>query len=365
MDKSTTYDGTRKIIIKKNCMNHKLGKISYKKWGTLNGDSIYLFNVKNDDGSFVELTNYGATIVSVVVPDKQQHLDNVVLGFSSLEGYLQDSCYIGSTIGRYANRIGNSCFELEGITYQLEPNDKVNSNHGGFTGFNKKVFDFEINDDTISFSLLSKDGEGGFPGNLQLKVDYDWNDKNELLITYKACTDKKTIANFTNHSYFNLSGGKSNILEHELSLDSNQVLKTTDNYIPTGIIVDMSNEVFKSEIKERVTTNDNFVKGMNDCFILRKNKDVANCGLVDPISGRGLEVFTSYPSILVYTGDFLCSSLPGHSGEVYKPFDGICLECQYYPDSPNHTNFPCTTLDKGQQYLESILYRFSPEIGFM
>jgi aldose 1-epimerase len=340
-------------------MTDKKGKILYKKWGMLKGHPIYLFTLKNKDDSYVELTNYGATIVSVVVPDKQQHLGNVVLGFPSLEGYLQDSCYIGSTIGRYANRIGNSCFELDGITYQLDANDKDNSNHGGFTGFNKKVFDFEIHDNTISFSLHSKDGEGGFPGNLRLTVDYTWNEKHHLSITYKATTDKKTIANFTNHSYFNLSGGKNNILEHDLFLDSNQILGSTHDYIPTGSIVSSPNKVFETKVKEQISVNDNSVKGMNDCFILNKNKGVANCRLIDFVSGRSLKVFTSYPAILVYSGDFLSSSLPGHSGEMYKPFDGICLECQYYPDSPNHSNFPRTTLDKEQQYLENILFEFS------
>ena len=297
--------------------------------GNAGWSSIYLFAVKNKDSSYVELTNYGDTIVSIIVPGKHRHLDNVVLGFSSLEGYLQDSCYIGSTIGRYANRIGNSCFELDGITYQLESNDKSNSNHGGFSGFNKKVFDFEINDNIISFSLLSKDGEGEFSGNLKLTMDYTWNEKHHLSITYKATIDKKTIANFTNHSYFNLSSGKNNILEHELSLDSNQLLETTDDCIPTGVIVSAPNKIFETKIKEQITVNDNSVKEMNDCFILLKNKGVADCSLIDFVSGRCLKVFTSYPAILVYSGDFLSSSLPCHLGGVYKPLDGICLECQY------------------------------------
>ena len=340
-------------------MNHKQNKISYKKWGMLNDQSIYLFKVKNKDGFYVEFTNYGAAIVSVVVPDKQQHLDNVVLGFSSLEGYLQDGCYIGSTIGRYANRISNACFELDGIIYHLEANDNGNSNHGGFTGFNKRVFDFEINDTTISFSLLSKDGDGGFPGNLKLTVNYTWNEKYQLSITYKATTDKKTIVNFTNHSYFNLSGGKTNILGHKLFLNTNQILEITDDYIPTGRFISSPNKTFETKIKDQIMDNDNSVKGLNDCFILHKNKDVADCSLIDSVSGRCVRVFTTYPSILVYSGDFLSSHLPGNTGENYKAFDGVCLECQYFPDSPNHANFPSTTLDKEQEYCENILYEFS------
>jgi aldose 1-epimerase len=179
--------------------------ITHKAWGAVHNQDVFLFRLENSAGAFVELTNYGATLVSINVPDKDGRLSNVIIGFPTLASYLDDSCYIGSTIGRYANRISNAQFNLDGITYQLEANDGVNANHSASSGFNSKVFGFEVNDEELVLVLHSNDGEGGYPGNLNLRVTYKWNDDNDLSIHYKAVSDKDTFANFTNHAYFNLS----------------------------------------------------------------------------------------------------------------------------------------------------------------
>lgn len=338
-------------------------RITSIPWGRYNGEEIYLFRIENSQGSFVELTNYGATVVSIVVPDRQGKPGNVVLGFPTLEGYLNDSCYIGSTVGRIANRIGGAKFRLDGNTYHLEPNDGVNTNHGGINGFNSKVFQFSVSENVVSFSVSSNDGEGGYPGTLQFRVDYSWSDDHALSIHYFAITDKKTIANFTNHAYFNLSAGQQNIFDHELTLSARERLESGRDYIPTGRVIPVTDQSFDHHrIKDRITMRDGKMSGANFYYIrdnYRQKEDEPLCTLIDPRSGRVLEVFTTYPGVQLYTGDYLESSYPGHSSQPYKPFDGVCLECQYYPDSANHLHFPSTVLDVGQVYHEHIRFRFS------
>lgn len=333
--------------------------IEQEEWGSFSEAEVYLFTIINARGNKVQLTNYGASVVAIAVPDRNGKCENVVLGFPALEGYLQDKCYIGTTIGRFANRIANGSFNIDGKQYLLEINEKSNSNHGGENGFNTRVFDFKTDGDAIVFSLLSSDGEGGFPGNLKVTITYTWNDENELLITYKAITDKKTIVNLTNHSYFNLSGGRVNILSHELNIDSDEIVEVDAHYISTGNLVDAGNKKFHCEsIKDKLIMQNNEVKGLNDCYAIRPGASMPACEAWDSISGRVLQVFTSYPGLLVYTGDHLESSVDGHSGRKYQPFDGFCLECQYFPDSPNHANFPSTILDVNEEYNEFIKFSF-------
>lgn len=336
----------------------KTNKISRKLWGRKNGEEIFLFKMENSSGAYVELTNYGATVVSIAVPDRKNRLENVVLGFPALEGYLNDRCYIGATIGRFANRIGGAMFRLAEETFCLEKNDNENSNHGGNAGFHSKIFGFSESDGKLSFTVLSEDGEGGFPGNLRLKVDYAWNDRHELSISYSAIADKKTVANFTNHAYFNLSG-KENIFEHNLTLKASKMLETNPDYIPTGRIVPVADRGFcDDKISDRITTSSEGIKGLNLYYIIDKDrqKDCGPvCALWDPLSGRQLEVFTTYPGVQLYTGDFLT----GNGPYVHKPFSGLCLECQHYPDAPNHAHFPSTVLEADCQYYEQIVYKFS------
>lgn len=337
--------------------------ISRIPWGKYQGKEIFLFRITDRKGAYVELTNYGASVVSVVVPDKHDSFGNVVLGFPMLQGYLDDECYLGSTVGRYANRIANGKFRLNGVDYQIETNDGLHSNHSGSSGFNAKVFEEEIKENEISFSFLSEDGDGGFPGNLRVVVSYSWIDM-ELRIKYTAETDQNTIVNITNHSYFNLTAGQENIFRHELTIHANEYLPMNADYIPTGEILNDEAMIFsKTSIGSKLQTGHVF-KGLNTCYALKQADKSARdpvAELYDPVSGRSLEVFTSYPGLLCYTGDYLSSTTPGHYSAAYKPFEGLCLECQYFPDSPNHLNFPSSVLEAGKLYHESISYKFNVE----
>jgi len=325
-----------------------MSSLSWKSWGTYENEDVYLFRIENRTGAFVELTNYGATVVSIVVPDKNKKLGNVILGFPKLQNYIHDTCYLGSTIGRFANRIAGAGFNLDGINYQLEANDNGNSNHSASAGFNSKVFDYLIDEDRLIFRILSRDEEGGYPGNLTLEVCYQWTNDNTLLITYTAVTDKKTVVNITNHCYFNLSAIASrNILGHQLAINTESMLEAGTDYIPTGRIV-KTDAAHLTSLKE-----------INTCYVL--NKPGVAATLKDPDSGRILKIHTTYPGLMLYTGDYLESKSNGHLGKPYEPLDGICLECQYYPDSPNHSNFPSTILEPDHLYQESITYKFSTE----
>jgi aldose 1-epimerase len=343
-------------------MSKSTAKLSCQSWGEHMGQPVYLFKIENTSGAYVELSNYGATLVSAVVTDAHGLYGNVVLGFSSLQAYIDDKCYIGSTIGRYANRIGGARFVMDETTYRLEKNDGQNSNHGGNSGFNSKVFDYAITDDGVSFSLQSKDGDGGYPGNLDLTVNYRFTDLNELIITYQASTDKKTVSNFTNHAYFNLSNDGAKIFDHSLTVYADQVLESDAEYIPTGLIKPTGDIAFaNTSIRSRMVIKDDGITGLNDCYVLHEQSN-ASCKLAAELfekrSGRKLEVFTSYPAIMVYTADYLQSKYPGHHLQNYGAFDGLCLECEYYPDSPNHPNFPTTVLDAGAVYQKTIIYKF-------
>jgi aldose 1-epimerase len=334
--------------------------ITLENFGICNNQELLLFTLKNADGAFVELTNYGATIVSVVVPGRNGELEQVIAGFDEPEGYLADNCYIGSTIGRFANRIGNAAFELDGKQYYLEANDNANSNHGGNNGYNLRVFDYKIEDDKLIFTLNSPDGDGGFPGNLGLKVSYQWTEDNRLKITYLAEADEPTIANFTNHAYFNLSGKESSMLDHQLTIYGDQILETNNEYIPTGKIIHTGKSAFIGDrIGDKIKGNNN--KGFNHYYILNNQDDYIRLAAVldDENSGRRLNVYTTYTGLMFYTGDFLESIHPGHLGKPYKPFYGLCLECQFYPDAPNHNAFPSTVLKPGEQYKEEIIYEFA------
>ncbi|MBB6127321.1 aldose epimerase family protein [Mucilaginibacter lappiensis] len=343
-------------------MNKSTTQITHQEWGQHAGEPVYLFKMENTHGAYVELTNYGATLVSVVVPDARGVYSNVVLGFPSLQGYLDDSCYIGSTIGRYANRIGGASFKLDSATWQLENNDGENTNHGGNHGFNTRVFKYAITAEGLFFILQSPDGEGGYPGNLELTVHYQWRDLNELAITYYASTDKRTIANFTNHAYFNLSNNGAKIFDHTLTVHAGSMLQNGTGYIPTGLIEPVGSRKFSNTaIRSKMLVNETYITGLNDCYILDEQPGTYHklaAELTEKKSGRKLEIFTTCPSLIVYTGDYLLSEHSGHRGERYSPFDGICLECQYYPDSPNHPNFPATVLSPGDTYQESIIYKF-------
>ena len=338
-------------------------KVSSRLWGQHNNAPVYLYKLENEQGAYAELTNYGATVVSVVVPNHRQQLGHVIVGFPNLEGYLNDTCYIGSTIGRYANRINGAKFSIDDNTYHLDNNDGKNCNHGGKSGFNYRVFEASVTDTSVRMTLKSPDGDGGFPGNLELAVTYSWNDDNELLVSYDAITDKPTIANFTNHAYFNLSGFERDIYEHKLIINSWLVLHSWPDHTASGAIIPAGPRAFtNSKLIDKFQVNDDEVKGLNLFYITDKDKNAEvmapTAKLIDEASGRTLEVYTDYPGVFLYTGDFLTSTTPTHTGQPAKPFDALCLECQHYPDSVNHANFPQALLNPGETYNQNILFKF-------
>lgn len=335
--------------------------ITYEPFGSFKGKEIFKFRIKNVQGNYIELLNYGAIVKSIVVPDKNGNKENVVLGFPSLEGYLKDTSYIGATVGRFANRINNAEFSIENKTFHLDKNDGKNNNHSGSAGFNTKVFDFVVNEDSVVFSLESKNEEGGFPGNVSAKIIYKWTDKNELKIEFLAVADEPTPLNFTNHSYFNLSACAEKIRHHKLNIQSTKILESTPDYIPTGKIVPADDYLFFNYKLTDVMQNN----GLNIYYVFDRNaaNENAVCELLEEKSGRLMRVYTSYPGVQLYTGDYLNSTIIGEHSKKYKPFDGLCLECQYYPDSPNHANFPNTIFKAGQIYNETITYAFDVMIA--
>ncbi len=348
--------------------------ITSEEWGTYNGKEVCRFRLTGTNGSFVEITNYGATIVSIVVPDNKGELGPVILGFNELDGYHNDKCYIGSTIGRVANRISNAVFKLNNKSYQLEANDFPNSNHSGASGFHTRVFDFEIKEHALVLKLSSETGEGGFPGKLDFTVSYYWTDSDQLFVIYEAITDEDTPANFTNHAYFNLSSGVNNVLNHRLTILAPYLLEADPTHIPTGKIIPTGEKTFLgNKIKDRLIVADKLATGINSYYVVEKKigkKSSEPVAILDcPDSGRRLIVYTSYPGVMVYTGDYLLSDHPGLTGENYHPFDGLCLECQHYPDAPNQPSFPSIMLKAGENYFEQIVYEFrrtndrSPALG--
>lgn len=325
-------------------------KISEQLWGVVEGKDVYLIKMENQRGSYVELTNYGATLVSVYTPDKMGNYGNVVLGFQDLAGYQNDRCYLGSTVGRFANRIGQAKFTLDGVLYQLDPNDNGNCNHSGDAGFNSRVFEMQINGPIVSFDIDSADGDGGFPGNLKLRVSYQWTEEDELLINYHAVSDRKTIVNLTNHAYFNLNTEGSDVFDHELSIQADKRLSVWADYVSTGLVIPAASLSFRREkIGDKMNRVNGAPSGVNAFYVLNKTKAATPaCQLHHRSSGRKLEVFTSYPGVLLYTGDFLP-----------EPFSGLALECQNFPDSPNHPNFPSSVLNAGEIYSHHIYFKFS------
>jgi aldose 1-epimerase len=338
-------------------------KISKIPWGIVEGREVCLFKIINRNGEFIEVSNYGATLVSAYVRDKEDSIENVVLGFPVLQGYINDQSYMGSTIGRFANRIGKATFNLDGKKIELEQNDGPNNNHSGSSGFHKKVFDYEIQGDRLIFSLFSADGEGGFPGDLKVQVHYGWNEETELKIDYYGQTDQNTPFNLTNHSYFDLSSGRSRIFDHRLSVFSDQIVQAGADYIPTGEIAAAGEACAFTDtrIEDKVRQPGGSIKGLNICYVLdreRQKSGLPAATLFEPASGRSMSLYTSYPGLMLYTGEYLNTVDPGFKGNPYKPFDGMCLEAQFFPDSPNHPSFPSAVLRVGELAHHHIIFKF-------
>lgn len=336
------------------------------------GQAIDLYTLTNSSGMKVTITNYGGHVVSIIVPDRQGRMADVVLGFDHLDGYLATNPFFGALVGRYANRIGKAEFNLDGVEYKLAKNDGPNSLHGGLKGFDKQVWKaHEVSHPhpALELAYLSKDGEEGYPGNLSVKVVYTLTDANELRIDYTATTDKDTVLNLTNHSYFNLAGaGNGDILKQEMMINADRFTPIDATLIPTGELRSVAGTPLDfrkpTAIGARINADDEQLKfghGYDHNFVInRKGPGLALAArAVDPGSGRVLEVLTTQPGVQLYTGNFLDGSIHGKDGKAYGRRSAFCLETQHFPDSPNKPKFPTTELKPGQTFHETTVYKFS------
>jgi aldose 1-epimerase len=340
--------------------------IKKAKWGKVDSTAVDLYTLTNRIGVTVKISNYGGTVVSWEAPDRKGKMANIVLGFDSLKGYLTPPPYFGALIGRYANRIDSGKFFFNGTTYQLTVNDGVNHLHGGLKGFDKVVWNAVIVSDTLPMLVLtyeSRNGEEGYPGNLNVKVIYTLTDENELDIDYSAQTDKATPVNFTNHSYFNLTGDPSKtVLNHNLWINADNYTPVDPSLIPTGEIKPVKGTAFDFTKAKKIGKHiDSLPGGYDHNYVVNNYNNTLQlvASLVDSVSGRKLEVLTTQPGLQFYSGNFLDGKLKSSKGIPFKKHSGVCLETQHYPDSPNRLNFPSTMLYPGQEYHSETEYRIS------
>ena len=356
----------------KNFMNQL--KIEKKEFGTTEDNvTVYQFVLSNKNGMEISVINYGGIITSLKAKDRNGKYQDIVLGFNSLPPYEDENPYFGALIGRYGNRIANGNFKLDGQSYKLDINNPPNHLHGGLKGFHKVVWNPKeiINDRNVSLELtyLSKHMEEGYPGNLDVKVAYTLNNKDELSVGYEAITDQKTIINLTQHSYFNLSGNFSNdILDHEIRINADAFLPVDETLIPTGEIRSVHGSPFdfrKSKlIGQDIDTNNKqieFGKGYDHCWVINNQsnglRSVASAYHSE--SGRVLDVYSDLPGLQFYSGNFLDGTLKSKGEGHYELRSGFCLETQYYPDSPNQENFPSVILKPGEVYKSNTVFKFS------
>ena len=353
-------------------------KIETSSFGTLpDGREVKKFTLRNKNGMSVSFINYGGIIVSIEVPDKNGKIEDVVLGYDSLSHYVKNNPYFGALIGRYGNRIARGKFSLNGKSYQLATNNGVNHLHGGVKGFDKVFWNVEQLHEaavpTFTLRYESKDGEEGYPGNLKVTVVYYLTDNNEFNIIYQGTTDKTTIVNLTQHTYFNLSGdAKTDILQHELVLNAEKFIPVDKTLIPTGVLQKVEGTPFDFRtpvtIGSRIDKKDQqleFGKGYDHCWVINDPEPSNNSNLTlaatlhEPVSGRVMSVYTSEPGIQFYSGNFLDGSNIGKKGAVYQHRYGLCLESEHFPDSPNRNNFPSVVLKPGDTYRTQTVYSFS------
>jgi aldose 1-epimerase len=337
------------------------------------GAAVELFTLTNPNGMEAHIITYGGIVTSLTAPDRAGKLADVVLGMDNLAGYLDETAHLGALIGRYGNRIGNGQFHLDGKLFTLPKNDDDNTLHGGPAGFDHQVWKGvetpNADGPSVLLTYVSKDGEMGFPGTLTAKVIYTLTRKNELRIDYTATTDKNTVVNLTNHSYFNLKGaGEGDILQHVLTLDADRFTPVNAGLIPNGELKAVENTPFDfrtaTAIGARIEQKDQqlqYGKGYDHNWVINKGMGgLSRCAEVfEPKSGRVLEVLTTEPGVQFYTGNFLDGTIHGKGGKVYAHRGALCLETQHFPDSPNKPSFPSTELKPGQTYHTVTVYRFS------
>lgn len=337
---------------------------------TADGQSVSLYTLKNKNGIEAAITNYGGIVVSLKTPDRNGKLDDIVLGFDSLDGYLKTQPYFGALIGRYGNRIANGRFKLDGVEYKLAQNNGPNALHGGLKGFDKQVWTVkDAGPQHLTLTYTSKDGEEGYPGNLSVEVKYTLTDENELRIDYAATTDKATVANITNHSYFNLAGQSSgDVLGHSVELKAAKFTPVDKTLIPTGELKPVAGTPFDftapHKIGERINAKDQQIEfggGYDHNFVVDGEMGTLRLAarVTEESSGRGMEVLTTEPGVQFYTGNFLDGTLTGKGGKAYQKRFGFCLETQHFPDSPNKPAFPSAVLKPGETYRSTTVYRFT------
>ena len=338
-----------------------------------NNKSTKLYTLRNSTGMEVCITNFGARIVSIMVPDKNGNMTDVVLGFDNIEDYIQIPTDFGASIGRYANRIGQGKITIDGQEIQLPQNNYGHCLHGGPTGWQNQVFKANQKDDkTITLTIESPDGDNNFPGNVIANVTYTLTDDNAIDIQYDATTDKKTIINMTNHSYFNLNGDPSvNSMNQILYLSADSITPVDDTFMTNGTMVAVADTPFDFYTPKAIETDVNnfdceqikFGKGFDHNWVLKTKGDINQIAakLSSPITGISLEVYTNEPGIQVYTGNFLDGTVKGKKGIVYPQRASVCLETQHYPDSPNKPHWPSVILEVGKTYQSRCIFKFGIE----
>jgi aldose 1-epimerase len=324
-------------------------------------NGLFTYTLSNSLGFEVSITNYGGAITSLKTPDRHGDFGDIVLAYETLDDYVRNPRYFGALIGRHANRIARGRFSLNGIEYQLPCNNGLNHLHGGFKGFDKRVWDMSQDGNVLQLSYFSKDGEEGYPGNLTASVDYCLID-NTLQVDYRASTDHDTIVNLTNHSYFNLRG-HGTILDHELTLHADSFTPVDEELIPTREIRPVIGTPMDFRNGKDIGSQIGTIGGYDHNFVLNDWDGALRLAarLYEETTGRVLEILTTEPGIQFYSGNFLDGSLIGRNGVAYQTYTGLCLEPQHFPDAPNHPNFPSTVLRPGEEYKQTTVYRFLSE----
>lgn len=352
---------------------HSKIDVSMDNFGTLpNGDDVSLITLRNQSGMVVRVTNFGAIVQAILVPDSRGEFSDVALGFDTLEGYLNEHPYFGAVVGRYGNRIAKGKFSIDDIEYTLATNNGPNALHGGIRGFDKALWEIlpdSVSDNSVAMRNVSPDGEEGYPGKLIATVTYTLTDANELRIDYEATTDRPTVVNLTNHSYFNLGGaGNGDVLGHEVTIFADHFTPVDETLIPTGEIRPVEDTPFDFRNAEKIgvrieKSNRQLAYGLgydHNWVLTRQHDGLAPVAKVfEPVSGRILEVHTTEPGLQFYTGNFLDGSNVGKGQAAYQHRYGFCMETQHFPDSPNQASFPSTVLTPGDVYRSTTVYRFS------
>jgi aldose 1-epimerase len=339
--------------------------VNRQPFGNVSGRAVEQITLRNSSGVEVRAITYGAIITAILAPDRDGAIADIVLGFDTLDGYLAGHPYFGAVVGRYCNRIAHGRFTIDGHDYRLAMNNGPHHLHGGIQGFDKQIWTAESNaENSITFAYVSVDGEEGYPGTLETAVTYTLTNRNELICEYRARTDKTTHVNLTQHSYFNLRGG-GDVLDHQLTIDADRITEIDATLIPTGAIVGVEGTPFdfrrSTPIGARIDDAHPQVRighGYDHNWVLNRASDALTpaARLVEPTSGRTLDVMTTEPGMQVYTGNFLDGSLKGKSGRSYGRYGGVCLETQHYPDSPNQPDFPSTLIRPGHEYRSQTVF---------